>query len=114
MTITLINLKTIEKINLIDKINNGVKSIMTEKITDQMHKALESVFQNRKNKDNWKNSIDPIQFTLTLDNYERIIKSVGLLAMSYTHFHGGYELIRIGLTDTIEISSKGYYHYMEA
>ncbi|KKK98050.1 hypothetical protein LCGC14_2646600 [marine sediment metagenome] len=108
-----INLETLNKTDIIGKINNVVRSLMNGQIDDKWQNILKDVFAKRKDIENWKNPITSIEFTFTFENYERIIQSVGLLAMAYSHFHGGYELNRIGLTDTVEISSKGYYHYME-
>ncbi len=110
----LINLRTLENTDIIDKINNVVHSLMNGQIDDKWQNILKGIFAKRKDPENWKNPIMPIEFTFTFKNYEKIIQSVGLLSMAYSHFHGGYELNRIGLTDTVEISSKGYYHYMEA
>ena len=100
-------------IDLIDKINNVIKGLMNSKIDDNSQSILRGVFAKRKDLDNWKNEIGPLEFTFTFKNYETVIQSVGLLAMAYSHFHGGYELTRKGLTDTVEISSKGYYYYIE-
>lgn len=108
-----INMNTLKTTDLIDKINNVVRLVLSGEISDNMQNTLVGIFARRKDLDNWKNAISPIEFTFTFRNYEKVIKAIGLLSMAYAHFHGGYELSRIGNTDTVEISSKGYYYYQE-
>lgn len=98
---------------LITKMNNAIKGIMKMEITDQIQKVLETAFKEIGNKDHWKNSTQPELLTITFSNYKLIIQKIGLIAITFNHFHGGYELNRIGDSDTIEIYSRGYHHYME-
>lgn len=98
---------------LIQKINNSIKGIMNMEITDQMQKILENTFDKIKDVDNWKNPTMPEYLHFTFNNYELLIQKIGLIALAYTHFHGGYELSRVGVSDKIEIYSRGYHHYME-
>ncbi len=96
---------------LITKMNNAIKTIMNTPITDQIQKVLEDTFKEIGNKDHWKNPTNPENMTFTFGNWELLVQKIGLIALTFNHFHGGYELNRIGDSDTIEIYSKGYHHY---
>ncbi len=98
---------------LIQKINNTIKDLTKMEITDQIQKTLENTFDQIKDSDHWKNPTNPEYLTITFNNYELLIQKIGLIALAFNHFHGGYELDRIGDSDTIEIYSRGYHHYME-
>lgn len=95
---------------LIQKINNSIKGII---ITDQMQKVIENTFEEIRNKEHWKNPTNPEYMTFTFSNAKLLIQKIGLMAITFNHFHGGYELSRVGDSDTIEIYSRGYHHYME-
>ncbi len=97
--------------DLIDKINNVVNGIMKEEINDKMQSILEMTFDKVKDKDDWKAPTLPLSFGFTFANYEKIIQMIGLIAMAFSHFHGGYLLARVGTSDTVIIRSQGYYHY---
>jgi len=97
---------------LITKINNAIKGIMNMTITDQMQKTLENTFEEIKDNEHWKNPTIPEYLHFTFSNYELLIQKIGLIALAFNHFHGGYELNRIGDSDTIKIFSRGYNHYM--
>lgn len=99
---------------LIDKMNRVIKDLMKMEITDQIQKTLEKTFEQIKDNDHWKNATIPKYATLSFSNYESAIQYVGLVAMALQHFHGGYELDRIGESNTMAIFSKGYHHYMDA
>lgn len=97
--------------DLIDKINNVVNGIMKEEITEKMQSVLEMAFDKVKDKFDWKAPTLPLSFGFTFSNYESIIQTIGLIALAFSHFHGGYLLARVGNSDTVIIRSRGYYHY---